>query len=178
QIQYLGLPVGLVEAGQTDFWVPRGYARLIVNARGTCGSEDTYSFGGEAEHGDLYDLIEWAAAQEWCDGNVGMIGVSYFAIVQDVAAAAQPPHLKAIFPWSGTVDVYRETMWHGGMFAGLSRAEPDSRKPGSPPSLRRTAGRYAQGIRPGVAPGLRSLGPHLRAGGGRASALRRLLAGA
>ena len=46
----------------------------------------------------MYDLVEWAAAQPWCDGNVGMIGISYFAMTQLEAAVERPPHLKAIFP--------------------------------------------------------------------------------
>lgn len=115
QVQNLGLPIGFVEAGQTDFWVPRGYAHVIANSRGTSGSEGTYGFFSAAERGDLYDLIEWIAAQPWCDGNVGMIGVSYFAIEQFHAALEAPPHLRAIFPWSGTLDMYREVLWHGGM---------------------------------------------------------------
>jgi putative CocE/NonD family hydrolase len=47
-----------------------------------------------------------------------MIGVSYFALEQFSAALEQPPHLKAIFPWSGTVDWYREVFWHGGIPTG------------------------------------------------------------
>ncbi|HUO38941.1 MAG TPA: CocE/NonD family hydrolase, partial [Mycobacterium sp.] len=86
QAQYLGVPAGMIEAGQSDFWVPRGYVHLIVNVRGTCGSGGVYGFGAPAEHHDLYDVIEWAAAQPWCDGSVGMIGVSYFAIEQLYAA--------------------------------------------------------------------------------------------
>jgi putative CocE/NonD family hydrolase len=118
QMQGLGIPAGFVEAGQSDFFVPRGYAHVIANSRGTCGSEGTYDFLGPAERTDLYDLIEWVAAQPWCDGEVGMIGVSYFAIEQFRAALLKPPHLRAIFPFSGTIDPYREMFWHGGMFNG------------------------------------------------------------
>lgn len=118
QMQHLGLPVGFVEAGQTDFFVPRGYAHVIGNCRGSGGSGGTYALTGPAEHRDLYDLVEWVAAQPWCDGNVGMVGVSYFAIEQFNAALEQPPHLRAIFPWSGTVDWYREIFWHGGIHTG------------------------------------------------------------
>ncbi|HEY3916143.1 MAG TPA: CocE/NonD family hydrolase [Stellaceae bacterium] len=118
QMQHLGLPVGFVEAGQTDFFVPRGYAHVIVNCRGTGGSGGVYALTGPDEHRDLYDLVEWVAAQPWCDGKVGMIGVSYFAIEQFNAAIQQPPHLRAIFPWSGTVDWYREIFWHGGIPTG------------------------------------------------------------
>jgi putative CocE/NonD family hydrolase len=118
QAQYLSLPAGMIEAGQTDFWVPRGYAHLIVNLRGTCGSGGTYGFGEPAERRDLHDVIEWAAAQSWCDGNIGMIGVSYYAEEQLAAALEHPPHLRAIFPWSASTDWYRQVMWHGGMFSG------------------------------------------------------------
>ena len=118
QAQYLGLPAGMIEAGQTDFWVPRGYAHVIANVRGTCGSEGIYGLGAEAEHHDVYDLIEWVAAQPWCDGEVGMIGVSYYAIEQLRAALQHPPHLRAIFPFSAGLDWYREIMRHGGMFSG------------------------------------------------------------
>jgi len=118
QLQAIGLPIGFIEAGQTDFFVPRGYAHVIVNCRGTGGSGGVYEFSGPAEHRDLYDLIEWFAVQPWCNGQVGMIGVSYFAIEQINAALQQPPHLRAIFPWSGTVDWYREILWHGGIATG------------------------------------------------------------
>ncbi len=118
QMQGLGIPAGFVEAGQSDFFVPRGYVHVIANSRGTCGSGGTYDFWGPGEQTDLYDLIEWVAAQPWCDGQVGMIGVSYFAIEQFRAALLKPPHLRAIFPFSGTIDPYREMFWHGGMFNG------------------------------------------------------------
>jgi predicted acyl esterase len=39
QMQGFGIPAGFVEAGQSDFFVPRGYAHVIVNSRGTCGSD-------------------------------------------------------------------------------------------------------------------------------------------
>jgi hypothetical protein len=118
QMQGFGIPAGFVEAGQSDFFVPRGYAHVIANSRGTCGSEGTYDFWGPNEKTDLYDLIEWVAAQPWCDGEVGMIGVSYFAIEQYRAALQKPPHLRAIFPFSGSTDFYREAFWHGGMLCG------------------------------------------------------------
>ena len=118
QIQHMGVPVGFIEAGQTDFFVPRGYVHLIANCRGTGGSGGTYGFMAEPEHHDLYDLIEWTAAQPWCNGEVGMVGVSYFAIEQIRAAIMAPPHLKAVFPFSATLDWYREILYHGGIFTG------------------------------------------------------------
>ena len=90
--------MGFIEAGATDFWVPRGYVHVIANLRGTGGSGGTFGFFDGQERHDMYDLVEWAAAQPWCDGNVGMIGISYFAMTQLEAAVERPPHLKAIFP--------------------------------------------------------------------------------
>jgi uncharacterized protein len=55
-------------------------------------------------------VVEWVAAQPWCDGEIGM-GVSYFAIEQYRAALQRPPHLRA-------TDFYREAFWHGGMLCG------------------------------------------------------------
>jgi uncharacterized protein len=112
-MQAMGIPAGFVEAGQTDFFVPRGYVHVIANSRGTCGSEGTYGFWDPDEATDLYDLIEWTASQPWCDGEVGMIGVSYFAMEQFRAALQKPPHPRAIFPFSGTTDMYRDIFWHG-----------------------------------------------------------------
>ena len=61
----------------------------------------------------MYDLVEWAAAQPWCDGTVGMIGISYFAMTQLEAAVERPPHLKAIFPVAVTADLYDAAAHHG-----------------------------------------------------------------
>jgi putative CocE/NonD family hydrolase len=114
QIQNTGAPLGFVEAGASDFFVPRGYVHVIVNQRGTSGSGGTYDLNGPQTRQDLYDVVEWVAAQPWCDGRVGMIGISAFAMAQCLAAVAQPPHLEAIFPVATTLDVW-EVVYHGGL---------------------------------------------------------------
>lgn len=113
QMQDLGAPAGFIEAGATDFWVSRGYVHVIANVRGTCGSGGTFGFFDPQERRDMYDLVEWAAAQPWCDGNVGMIGISYFAMTQLEAAVERPPHLRAIFPVAVTADLYDAASHHG-----------------------------------------------------------------
>jgi predicted acyl esterase len=85
---------GAIEAGDTKYLVSRGYVHVIGNPRGGGKSED-----GSPSEWDSYDLIEWIAQQPWCDGNIGMIGISAFAGAQWQAASLQPPHLKAIFPY-------------------------------------------------------------------------------
>jgi uncharacterized protein len=114
QIQDLGAPMGFIEAGASDFFVPRGYVHVIANLRGTGGSDGTFTLFDQTEREDMCDLVEWAAKQPWCDGNVGMIGISYFAMTQLEAASERPPHLKAIFPVTVTADLY-EAIWHHGL---------------------------------------------------------------
>ncbi|MGW3149190.1 CocE/NonD family hydrolase [Streptomyces sp. NPDC001177] len=114
QLQDLGAPAAIIEAGASDFWVPRGYAHVIANLRGTAGSGGTYTFFDEQERKDLFDLVEWVAGQPWCNGNVGMIGLSYYAMTQMEAATQRPPHLKALFPFNVTVQV-REATYHNGL---------------------------------------------------------------
>lgn len=116
QIQNSGAPLGFVEAGASDFWVSRGYGHVIANNRGTGGSGGTYSWLDQTEREDIADLVEWTAVQEWCDGNVGMIGISYFAMTQLAGAIEAPTHLKAIFPVAATGDVF-EAAWHNGLLS-------------------------------------------------------------
>jgi predicted acyl esterase len=113
QIQDLGAPMGFIEAGASDFFVPRGYVHVIANLRGTSGSGGTFGFFDGQERKDMYDLVEWAAQQPWSDGNVGMVGISYFAMTQLEAAVERPPHLKAIMPVAGTFDLYDSATHHG-----------------------------------------------------------------
>jgi putative CocE/NonD family hydrolase len=71
------------EAGDSRFLTSRGYAHIIGNPRGIGKSEDSPAGTPPmAPNMDFYDLIEWIAAQPWCDGNVGMLGRSAFAGAQ------------------------------------------------------------------------------------------------
>src|SRR5689334_18943805 len=77
----------------------RGYVVAFNDCRGRFNSEGVFTpFFDEADDG--YDTVEWIAAQDWCDGNVGMFGGSYIADTQWYAASGRPPHLKAIVPIS------------------------------------------------------------------------------
>ena len=108
-------PHTLIEAPDPALFCGRGYALLCVDPRGTWGSEGDFSIQGPQERADLYDTIEWAAVQPWSDSNVGMTGMSYFSWSQWHAAATVPPHLKAIQPYDGATDAYREVAFHGGI---------------------------------------------------------------
>src|SRR3990170_1225670 len=95
----------------------RGYACVRVDSRGSGkspGLSDPISY---QEAVDFYDAIEWTAKLPWCSGSIGTLGVSYHANCQWRVANLQPPSLKAIIPWEGRADLYRDQTFHGGIFA-------------------------------------------------------------
>jgi putative CocE/NonD family hydrolase len=117
----------------------RGYVILVVDVRGSGASFGVWrGIFDREETLDAAEVIEWAARQPWCDGNVGMVGGSYLGATQLMAASARPPHLKAIFPVVPPFDLY-EVGFHGGVFFDdLVRtwseltAELDTRAPAAP----------------------------------------------
>jgi predicted acyl esterase len=100
-----------------EWWVPRGYAALRIDARGSGKSPGSCVPWSLQESLDFHDAVEWAAAQPWCSGRVGTSGVSYFAITQWFLANHQPASLKAIIPWEGFADLYRDALFHGGILS-------------------------------------------------------------
>ena len=103
------------ETVNPEWWVPRGYACVRVDGRGSGKSPGQCEPWSLAEAIDFHDAIEWAAAQPWCNGKVGLLGISYYAINQWFAANQQPPSLKAMIPWEGFADIYRDALYHGGI---------------------------------------------------------------
>jgi predicted acyl esterase len=95
-------------------WVPRGYTLVRIDGRGVGKSPGTSAMFGLQEAQDLYDAIEWAAAQPWCNGSVGLWGTGYYAMDGYNAAQFQPPHLKAMIPIAGEQNSYRDYIWVGG----------------------------------------------------------------
>jgi len=103
------------ETVNPEIWIPEGYISVRIDARGSGKSPGQYDPWSFAEAVDFYDAIEWAAKQPWCNGNVGLLGISYYAINQWFVANLQPPSLKAIIPWEGFADIYRDGLYHGGI---------------------------------------------------------------
>jgi predicted acyl esterase len=103
------------EAPDPAWWAAQGYAVASCDLRGAGTSQGEASLLSDQEGEDVHDLIEWAAAQPWSTGAVGLIGVSYLAISQWKAAALNPPGLKAICPWEGFSDFYRDLAFPGGI---------------------------------------------------------------
>jgi putative CocE/NonD family hydrolase len=103
----------------------RGFAGCRLDIRGTGSSpgvaRDEYT---PEETRDGYDAVEWLAAQPWCNGNVGMWGISYGGFTAIQVAMLQPPHLKAIVPMYATDDRYTDDVHYlGGCLAASEFAQ-------------------------------------------------------
>ncbi|WP_242612923.1 CocE/NonD family hydrolase [Janibacter limosus] len=107
-------------------WIAaRGYVCVRVDLRGSGDSDgvlvDEYR---EQELQDAEDVIAWLAEQDWCDGNVGMMGISWGGFNSLQVAARQPPALKAIVSASATEDLYVDNMHYmGGCLLGDNLSE-------------------------------------------------------
>ena len=103
------------DAAAGRYFAERGYVLLNQDTRGR------YRSGGEfdamrQEPADGYDAVEWAAAQPWSNGKVGMIGGSYVGLTQWQAAGETPPHLAAIAPHYSSSDYHKGWTYQGGAF--------------------------------------------------------------
>ena len=103
------------EVVDPEKWVPDGYVCIRVDSRGAGRSPGIMEVWSPREARDFYDCIEWAAAQPWSNGKVGLDGISYYAMNQWQVASLQPPHLAAICVWEGAADFYRDVYRHGGI---------------------------------------------------------------
>lgn len=104
------------EAPDPGYWVGRGYVVVNCDMRGFFRSEGEAQAMLVAQEGlDYYDLIEWAAAQSWSSGKVGLSGVSYLCLTQWRAAALNPPSLAAICAWEGFTSAYHDLAYPGGV---------------------------------------------------------------
>jgi len=97
------------------YFAQNGYAAIRVDMRGSGDSEgvleDEYL---PQELNDGIEIIEWIAAQPWCTGNVGMIGISWGGFNALQIAAKDTPHLKAIITVSSSDDRYADDVHYMG----------------------------------------------------------------
>ncbi|HEV8020627.1 MAG TPA: CocE/NonD family hydrolase [Candidatus Lustribacter sp.] len=103
------------EAPDPAFWTQAGYAVVQADVRGMHKSDGHAGVLTDKDAEDYYDLIEWAASRPWCNGAVGLIGVSYLCMSQWRVAPLRPPGLKAIVPWEGVSDLLREFGYQEGI---------------------------------------------------------------
>lgn len=103
------------EGPDPDYWCNKGYAVCNPDPRGIARSEGNITMIGSQEANDCYDLIEWLASQDWCNGKTALTGTSYLTFSQWFIAATQPPHLTCISPHEGLQDAYRDIAYVGGI---------------------------------------------------------------
>jgi putative CocE/NonD family hydrolase len=93
-----------------------GYAVMVVERPGTGASFGIMNASFEVGAKEVNEILNWIAAQGWCNGNIGMYGDSFQAMIQFAAAATGNPHLKALFPTSSGFDLYNSISYPGGVY--------------------------------------------------------------
>lgn len=93
-----------------------GYAVIVVERPGTGASFGIMDPSFEAGAEQANQIMNWIAAQDWCDGNIGMYGDSWQAMIQFAAASTGNPHLKTILPISSSLDSYSAVNYPGGVY--------------------------------------------------------------
>src|SRR5690606_21987977 len=111
-----GVEAGPNAARYRDALVPRGYAVLVVDVRGTGASFGTRdSFRSPAEREDYRELADWVVAQPWSDGVIGSTGVSYLGAASAFMASTGHPAVKAIAPLFAVWNTYVDHYYPGGV---------------------------------------------------------------
>lgn len=122
-----------------SWFARRGYAVAVADARGRYDSEGQWDPFNPQHKSDGYDLVEWLAAQPWCDGKVGMMGLSYMGWTQWWTATQAPPSLKAIVPEVAPPDALVNAPYQNGVLVSWMMDWGASH-----------AGRTGQSARPGA----------------------------
>ncbi len=99
-----------------DMFVPRGYALVVVDARGTGASFGTRdSFRSPRERADYKLIADWIVAQPWSDGRIGATGISYLGAACDFLASTGHTAVKAIAPLFAVWDTWADNYYPGGL---------------------------------------------------------------
>lgn len=109
-------PIGPREALADDL-VPRGFAMMMVDARGSGASmgHSRYPWWPE-EIADYGEVARWATQQTWCNGHIGAVGISYEGTTAQLLAATGVPSVKGVMPQEFEFDVYPDIALPGGIF--------------------------------------------------------------
>jgi len=120
ELQAAGVPAGNNETGSPPVFTDRGYAHVIVSRRGMgrSGGDDAV-YLNDTDVDDHAKVIQWAAAQPWCDGKVVLFGTSYYGLTQPQVARLRPPALKGFFANEMCTDFFR----HIAMFGGAPQSD-------------------------------------------------------
>jgi len=97
------------------YFAGHGYASVRVDLRGSGDSEGVLKDEYLAQElQDGMEVLQWIAAQSWCNGSVGMMGISWGGFNALQIAALRPPQLKAIITICSTDDRYADDIHHMG----------------------------------------------------------------
>lgn len=113
------------DANNHAYMAGHGYVCIRVDMRGSGDSDgvltDEYT---RQEQDDGEDAIAWIAEQPWCNGKVGMMGISWGGFNSLLVAARRPPALKAIMTACSSDDLYADNMHYmGGCLLGDNLSE-------------------------------------------------------
>jgi uncharacterized protein len=108
------------DEGMHGYFAGHGYAGIRVDIRGSGDSEgvleDEYL---QRELDDGLEILRWLADQPWCNGKVGIIGISWGGFNGLQLAALQPPELGAVISVCSTDDRYADDVHYmGGCLLG------------------------------------------------------------
>ena len=109
------------EVTDPERWVPDGYVIVRVDSRGAGWSPGVLNPRNPQEYEDIAESVEWAGVQPWSSGRVGIVGISYYAVMGWAAAQRQPEHLAALIAWEGFTDPYRDAYYHGGILSEFTK---------------------------------------------------------
>jgi len=109
------------EVTDPERWVPHGYVVVRVDSRGAGWSPGVLWPRNPLEYDDIAESVEWAGIQPWSSGRVGIMGISYYAVMAWAAAGRQPQHLAAMIAWEGFNDPYRDAYYHGGILSEFTK---------------------------------------------------------
>jgi putative CocE/NonD family hydrolase len=99
-----------------DLFVPRGYAVVVCDVRGTGASFGTRdSFRSPKEREDYREIADWIVRQPWSDGSIGATGISYVGAAADFLASTGHRAVKAIAPLFAVWDTYSDHYYPGGL---------------------------------------------------------------
>lgn len=103
------------DAAMHPYFAAHGYAAVRVDMRGSGDSDGILR--GEylpQEQEDALEILAWIAAQSWCSGSIGMMGISWGGFNSLQVAARRPPELKAIITVCSTDDRYADDVHYMG----------------------------------------------------------------
>ena len=96
------------------YFVEHGYVHVLVDVRGTGRSGGGWDPFSAREQQDYSQVLDWVASQPWCNGTIGLWGISATATTSVFAASQGHPAVKALFPIVAHGDIYRDVVFVGG----------------------------------------------------------------